>query len=183
MRVARTLRIDRALSETEKATAAEQCREAGASCLAFLSNERFECTYATFETPRDGVADAICAQLASAAFWDLPVIALAIEPFVSDALPFLEEALGGAGKPAGVLRCERRAGSVLVELAEKRTSLDVILALVDVELRRFGNAARRVHCLSPLPVQFQACIAARGLAVPGIDSSQILEVLIERSHA
>lgn len=176
-----TLRFDRALSDFEKATAAAQCRQAGASRLALTSNDRFGCTYATFEAAEDGIADAIRAQFPSAALWEFLVIAVAIEPHTSDALPLLEDALGGAGKPAVVLRCERRAQSLIVEMAEN--SLALILALVDVELRRFGNAGRRIYCLSPLPAALQACIAARGLGVPQIDSSQILEVLIERSNA
>ncbi len=178
-----TLRFDKALSETEKLTAAEQCRAAGANCVAFASSQRFDCTYASLEALQDDSADRIRAQFPSAAVWDVLIIALAIEPSVSEALPSLESAFGGAGKPAGVVRCQCRAGSAVLEIVEARTSLALILALTDVELRRFGNAGRRIHPLSPFPIELQGELAARGLDLPRIDRSQILEVLIEQSYA
>jgi len=178
-----TLRFDKALSESETKSAAQHCREAGASRVALRANQHFDCTYAALEVTREGSADRIRAQFPSAVAWEFNVIALAIEPHLSQVLPLLEVAFGGPGKPAGVLRCEPRAESVILEIAERRTSLALILTLVDVELRRYGNAGRRIHALSPLSAEVQAGIASRGLQLPHLDGSQILEVLIEQSHA
>jgi hypothetical protein len=71
----------------------------------------------------------------------------------------------------------------MLEVEEKRTTLSLILMIADVELRRWGNVGRRIYVLSPFPVHLQTSIASRGLNLPDLDTSLILENLIEQSHA
>lgn len=127
-------------------------------------------------------ADAACAsalrEATRAVVLDRPVIALAITPGAPEALPPILNALGGPGRPAGVLGCESHAGSVVVEWDLDVTPLDVILNAVDVEIDRFR--ARRVNALlTPLPLAWWTRIAAIGLHSPDITAQRVLEEQLE----
>ncbi|MDQ6826983.1 MAG: hypothetical protein M3Z14_07295 [Candidatus Eremiobacteraeota bacterium] len=183
METAGSLRFDWAFSESERNDAAQRCREAGVPGAAFTSHPRFDLTYGVFKRADDESLGRLRAEFSTATMWDFLTISLAIEPGAAEALPFLEQSLGGAGRPVAVVGCERRAGCVLLEFRENRASLELVLGLIGVELKRFGNAARRIHILCPLPVWMQASVAAGGLRAPEIDNSRILEILIAEAHA
>jgi hypothetical protein len=126
--------------------------------------------------------DAACAaalrEATRAAVSDRPVIALAIFPSVPEALPGILDALGGPGRPAGVLTCESAEGGAIIEWDLDVTAYDVVLNLVDIEIDRFR--ARRVNVLlSPLPLEWWARIAAAGLHSPDITAQRVLEEQLE----
>ncbi len=126
--------------------------------------------------------DAACAsalrEATRAAVLDRPVIALAIFPSVAEALPPILEALGGPGRPAGVLACEPAQGGAIVEWDLDVTGFDLIRNVVDIEIGRFG--ARRVNALlTPLPLEWWARIAASGLRSPDITAQRVLEEQLE----
>ena len=110
---------------------------------------------------------------------DSAVIALAVLPNVAEAIPLLQDALGGAGRPAGIVSCERIDGGVIVEWDLDRTSVAVVLALADVELRRF-QASRVNELLSPLTLEWWTKIAASGLKAPQIAPNRVLDALVEK---
>lgn len=110
------------------------------------------------------------------------VIALAVLPNVPEALPYLQDALGGHGRPAGVVTCEIVDGSLLVEWNLDRTGADVVLGLIDVELRRFGSG-RSTELLSPLPLAWWTRLASEGLRAPQIAPDRVLEALLETVDA
>jgi hypothetical protein len=136
-------------------------------------------SYALLELPDGDDAGAIGEACGGAAY-DRAVIALAVFPAAAQALPSLLDALGGPGRPAGVLACRPCAGGVVVEWDPARTGAGLVLGLIDVELRRFGGV-RTIEVLSPLPAELVARIAAEGLAAPQIEPNKILELRLDRA--
>jgi hypothetical protein len=133
-------------------------------------------SYASIES--DGPIDARAIGVASdAQAYESAIIALAVSPAVPQALPGLQKALGGAGRPAGVLACRSFSGGVVVEWDPNVTSTDIVLGLIDVELRRFASG-RTVEVLAPLPKPVIAKIAAHGLQAPQIGLDRVLEELV-----
>ena len=113
-----------------------------------------------------------------AAVFDRPVIALAVFPSVEEALPGVVHALGGPGRPAGVLACDSAPGGAIVEWDLDVTSFEVVLNLVDIEIDRFR--ARRVNALlTPLPLAWWTRIGATGLHAPEITPDRVLEEQLE----
>jgi hypothetical protein len=110
-----------------------------------------------------------------------PVIALAVFPSVPEALPPLLDALGGAGRPAGVLSCEACPGGAVVEWDLDACAADAIMRLIDIEIDRF-HAARVTALLTPLPLRWWTAIAAAGLHAPEITPERVLEEQLEVQH-
>jgi hypothetical protein len=108
-------------------------------------------------------------------------IVLAVFPSVTQALPALERALAGPGKPDGVLSVRRSGESIVVEWDPSRTAVRLIVDLIDAELRRFA-ASRRTELLVPLSEERLAQIAAAELAAPEIAPDRILEHLLEEAR-
>lgn len=111
--------------------------------------------------------------------YETAIIAWAVFPTVAEALPALHDALGGAGRPAGVLACLPCERGVIVEWDPARSLIELIANVVDVELRRF-RSGRTAELLSALPADVTARIAAAGLQTPGISADRVLDLLIER---
>jgi hypothetical protein len=109
------------------------------------------------------------------------IIALAIEPVPGDALPPISNALGGAGAPAGIESCEVRGSEAIVEILPGTTPAPLVLALADVEVRRFSGY-RRCRLLTALSPDLLARVAADGLGAPEIASDRILESLLGIAH-
>jgi hypothetical protein len=112
---------------------------------------------------------------------DSPVIALAIFPSVPEALPAIRSALVGPGRPGGVSACDPVGNGLVLEWNLDRTSAEVVLGLVDAELRRF-NAGRMSELLSPMPLEWWTRIAAEGLRAPEIAPDRVIEELLEVHH-
>lgn len=111
------------------------------------------------------------------AIYEGAIIALALFPTVPEALPDLVEALSGPGCPSSVLACHPMAGGVIIEWDPQRSPVEVMLATIDVELRRFSSG-RTAELLSPLPSEAVAAIAARGLQTPQMTTRRILELIV-----
>jgi hypothetical protein len=138
-------------------------------------------TYALVEGPQAVDPAELAAQFPDARWYDAAIIALAIEPLPADALPHLARALGGPGGPAGICECTALGTHLLVEFRPDVTHADLIVRIIDVELRRFGGS-RRTQLLTPLPMATMAAIAARGLQAPEIAPDRILEPLLGLEH-
>ena len=133
-------------------------------------------TYALLEF--GGAFDAAAIRAAAdAEVYETAIIALAVSPAVPQALPRLVEALGGRGRPAGILACIPFTGGVVVEWDPDATRAGVVLGLIDVELRRFASG-RTAELLAPLPAAAIAKVAAEGLQAPEVGLGRVLEVLI-----
>jgi len=173
-----TLSIDGLLDPKRRADIEDAVRRAGGTAL-WRFNEAARRTYALLELPDGADPNAIGAASGGVAY-DKAVIALALFPAIAEALPFVLEALGKAGRPAGILACRRCPGGVVVEWDPDVTQAAVVLGIVDVELRRFASP-RVAELLAPLPPAVVAKVAAAGLHAPQIAPQRILELRSDRA--
>lgn len=173
-----TLSIDGVLDSKRRAEIDDAVRRAGGTAL-WRSSESASRTYALLELPAEYDHAAIRA-VSAGVVYDKAVIALALFPALSEALPPVLEALGGAGRPAGILACRPCPGGAVVEWDPDLTPAAIVLGVADVELRRFASA-RITELLSPLPAALAAKVAASGLQAPQIVPQRILELRIDRA--
>jgi hypothetical protein len=150
-------------------------RELGGS-VTWRSNARAGRTYGLVGLPGGELETAIGA----ATVHDTAIIAIAVFPVAAEALPFVRDALGGSGRPSGIVGTSNCNGGVVVEWDPRRTAAAAVYDLVDVELRRFGGG-RTVELLAPLPDEVIARIAAEGLQAPEIAPDRELETLVKRA--
>jgi hypothetical protein len=134
--------------------------------------------YALVEATDSALHDELSAH-AHLTVFDRPVIALAVSPTVPEALPRLFDALGGPGRPSGVMGCERVDDTLIVEWDLERTPWDTIEALIDVELHVL-RSGRVNMLLTPLPLEWVARLAAHALQAPEITEDRILEEQLKR---
>ena len=176
----RTLRIDAPATDALSEHVTKELARDGMR-IAFGDSSELARTYVLVEGPQSvDPAEPERSQIAGR-WYPEAIIALAIEPEPSDALPPLAQALGGPGAPAGVIGCETAGASLVVELRPSVTAPRLVLDIVDVELRRFSGR-RRVRLLGPVPNWVLAGIAAAGLQAPEIGEDRILESLLERAR-
>jgi hypothetical protein len=166
------------MSSNELAGLERVVREQGAT-IALRSNARVKRTYGLLDAGEPATVDAVCAA-ASATVYDGAIIALAVYPAPAEALPALLDALGGPGRPSGILECAPCQDGLVVEWDPGRASATVIMTLVDVELQRFA-ATRTAELLTPLPETVVTQICAEGLAAPEMSPERILETLVDKA--
>ena len=163
-------------TDAEMAAITSIVRERGAT-IRWQTSLTFGRAYALVERASAECRDAL-RERAGSAWVDRAIIALAVSPSVDEALPALLHALGGPGRPLGIRLCEPVEGGIILEWDLERTSAEMILDLIDIEIARF--TARRVNeLLTPLPLAWSARIAADGLRAPEIAPDRILEHLLE----
>jgi hypothetical protein len=134
-------------------------------------------SYALLELP-DGFDPSEIPIAPGEVVYQTAVIAWAVFPTVPEALPQLYEALGGTGRPRGVLACRPCPQGAIVEWDPDSGGIEIVMKVVDVELRRFCSG-RRAELLSPLTPALSAKIAASGVAAPEIAADRILELLVD----
>jgi hypothetical protein len=105
-----------------------------------------------------------------------PLAVLEIAPAGGSGLAALEAALGGPGRPSGVSSCRRAGGTLVVEFDAAVSSLDLVVTLIDVELR---GTARRIVPLLPLEDEVLARFASARLGAPSFGASRIIETYAE----
>ncbi len=108
---------------------------------------------------------------------DPALLVLAIEPADPRACPRLAAALGGDGRPAGVVSAEEVEAAVLVEFDPRLTPLSLVVDVIDAELAHAPG--RRIVPLIALDDDVLAEFAAATLAEPAIDRTRILETYLE----
>ncbi|MGC1381994.1 MAG: hypothetical protein WA814_13345 [Candidatus Baltobacteraceae bacterium] len=175
-----TLSIDGSPDDARRGALDELVRGRG-GVIEWRANVAAGRSYALLELPDLRDLEAI-RETAGGRVYETAIIALAVFPTVPEALPAVLDALGGAGRPAGVVACYRCAGGAIVEWDLDRSPAEVILGLIDVELGRF-RSGRTAELLAPLPAATIAAVAAQGLAAPQIIPDRILEVQIARHRA
>jgi hypothetical protein len=176
----RTLRIDAPATDALREHIAKELVRDGMR-VEFSDPNDLARTYVLVEGPQSVDPAELESPAIEGRWYSEAIIALAIEPEPSDALPPLAKALGGAGAPAGVIGCETSGASLIVEVLPSVTQPRLVLDIADVELRRFSGR-RRVRLLGPVPRATLASIAAAGLQAPEIGEDRILESLLERAH-
>jgi hypothetical protein len=106
-----------------------------------------------------------------------PLFVARITPVDATRLPALEDALAGAGRPAGILATHREPDSLVIELDQVRTPLALVLALIDVETG--PGSARRIEPLLPLDDAALTALGAALLGEPQLDTTRLIETYIE----
>jgi hypothetical protein len=134
-------------------------------------------TYALLESGGSLDAEAVRAAAGERPY-ETAVIALAVSPAVPQALPALQEALAGPGRPAGILACHPFPGGIVVEWDPDVSRVELVLGLIDAELRRFASG-RTSEVLTPLPKSTIAKLAAEGLQAPQVRLDRVLETLVD----
>jgi len=168
--------MDGLIENARRASIDEAVRRLGGSAI-WRASERAARTYALLELSDERDA-AVAREGAGTTVYDQPVIALAVFPTVPEALPALRDAFEGPGRPAGILASRSCEGGAIVEWDPDVTAADLVLNLIDVELRRFASG-RNSELLAPLPPTLAAKVAARGLQTPQITPERILELRID----
>jgi hypothetical protein len=166
------------MSSNELAGLERLVREQGAT-ITLRSNAHVERTYGLLDAAQPAAVDALRA-VTSATVYDGAIIALAVYPAPAEALPALLDALGGPGRPSGILECALSRDGLVVEWDPGRASTAVVMTLIDVELRRFA-ATRTAELLTPLPETVVTQICAEGLAAPELSPERILETLVDKA--
>ncbi len=152
----------------------ERARRDGFS-IEWRHSPEFERSYALIE----GASPESLAELFDhATVFESPVIALALRPNVAEALPALQSALGGPGRPAGIVGCERYQHALVIEWDLDTTPASLVLAVIRVELARIHASCVKL-LLAPIPLAWWTRIAAEGLGAPEIAPDRVLEALVE----
>lgn len=108
-------------------------------------------------------------------------VAVKVYPSAPEALATLERALSGRGRPDGVISVAREAdGGLRVEWNPVRTSVRVVMGVIDAELRRH-NATRRTELCGDLTLEQLSALAAQELQAPDIEPERVLEALLARA--
>jgi hypothetical protein len=173
VKFARTIRFDAAPDAAERVALERSVAEAGGR-VAWCDDATTGRTYGLIETPQSS-------NIVAGTTYARAVIALAVTPRPPEAFPALLEALGGAGRPAGVLTAERVGAELVVEWDPSLSPAALVMAVLDTELRRFAGT-RVARSLAPLPHAVVAAVAAGGLGAPEIDPTRILETYLEAPH-
>jgi hypothetical protein len=101
-----------------------------------------------------------------------PLVVLEIIPAGGAGLAALGEALGGPGRPRGIVSCERAASALIVEVDADVSSLDLVVALADAELR---GRPRRIVPILPLEDEVLARFAALRLGAREFGANRLIE--------
>jgi hypothetical protein len=171
-----SVRYDGVLGPSERDETVRSLRSTGADVTSWsVAGGRTYCRV------RVNAADesAARAALPRAARVDLPPLGvMRVEPFWPAALPALRHALGGPGRPAGVvdLRSDGSA-ALVVDFDCRRTAPDLIVAVIDAELRAFPG--RRITPVLPFEDDVLAAFAGALLSEPDVDASRLIETHLE----
>ena len=110
-----------------------------------------------------------------------PLLVLRVTPTAPHFAAAIAHALGGPGRPAGVLATFARASDVVVECDRSRTSLATLVALVDCELA--SSPGRRIEPLVGIDDATLVAFAANVLGELDLESSRLIEPHVARALA
>lgn len=170
-----TLRLDEVAHERRRASIDDVVRRHGGTSL-WRSHPAVARSYALFEIAGAGGREEIAA-VAQGTLYETAIIALAVSPTVGQALPSLHETFAGGGRPEAMLDCRRSDAALLLEWNLDMAPAGLMMALIDVALRRFASG-RTTELLNPLPPDVVTRLAADGLGAPEIEPSRVLELLL-----
>ncbi len=171
-----TLSFDGEMDRTRRHEVARGLGSAGAEVTSWGAARSLPRTYAALRLKDDANLEALAQEFGARAV-DAPLVVVEITPRDPSRLPALAEALGGSGRPAGVVAAARSESSLVVELDDAITPLRLILDVVDVELN--GAPGRRIEPLLPLRDETLAAFAGATLAVGDLDAGRLIETYAE----
>jgi hypothetical protein len=106
-----------------------------------------------------------------------PLAVLRVTPLADRRVAALHRALGGPGRPAGVVDVRADGPSLVVELETTRTPLALVVATIDAELA--STPGRTIEPLLPLDDATLVAFAATHLGEPQLDVSRLVETHLE----
>ena len=95
----------------------------------------------------------------------------------ADAREAVRSAVFGAGRPAGVVRCETVGSELIIDVIDATTPIELVVQIADIELRRF-SLPRRARLIGDLPDATAARIAGAGLGEPDLTVARIIETYL-----
>jgi hypothetical protein len=161
------------LDETGRNAATRSLRSAGAEPTSWTSGAGY--TYASVLLGSECDVERIVAE--GGRVDCPPLVVLRIRPDAGRRLAALESALGGPGRPAGVLEARPDGGALIVEFDARRTPLDVVVALVDAELA--SAPGRTIEPLVTLDDRTLTGFASSLLNETALDPSRLIETHLE----
>ncbi len=176
VRRALSLRYDRVLAGSEREALASVLLSLAVTPTSWSLARPLERTYLRCEYEGETPAAAALAPTGCARLDAPPLVVLDVIPAGGAGLAALEHALAGAGRPLGIVSCERTATGLVVELEDEVTPLDLVVALVDAELR---GRPRRIVPLIPFEDAVLARFAGARLGLDGLDASRLIETYAE----
>ena len=105
------------------------------------------------------------------------LLVLDVTPRDPERIPALLQALGGPGRPGGVVEARAGGDSLTLEVDESLSPLRVIVDLIDAELE--GSPGRRIAPLFGLGDASLTAFAAATLHAPEIDVARLIETHTE----
>lgn len=175
-----SLRFDSVLGEDARAEVATRLTLQGARLTSWSPQPAVGRTYAQVEFEGGCPAESLRSAIGAARVDEPPLIVLDVQPREPGGrtLARLLEALTGPAAPAGVVGALATERGLVVELDPAKSSLALVVDLIDVELHR-GNQERTITPLLPLSDQTLASLAAWVLAAPEIDATRLIETYTE----
>lgn len=163
-----SVRFDGVLAPSERDAATRAIVSAGATVTSWNACEAR--TYATVSLAGDvsALRDAV-----DGIVDEPPLLVVRVTPTAPRFVAALAHALGGSGRPAGVVAAHRSASDVVVECDPRVTSLATLVALVDCEL--VTAPGRRIEPLVGIDDATLVAFAAVVLGEPDLEPSRLLE--------
>ncbi|MBC5798573.1 MAG: hypothetical protein GIW94_01125 [Candidatus Eremiobacteraeota bacterium] len=165
-----SVRFGDVLGQHERESATRTLRSFGAAATSWRTTAAR--TYAGLEVDDRADLDALRERLPSARLDEPPLRVLRICPSHGHALPRLGDALGGMGRPSGIVDLVPDGDALVVEF-DTRTAPSLVVALVDVELA--AAPGRTIEPLVPLDDATLAEFAGDVLGIAALDATRIIE--------
>ena len=163
------------LNEQKRADASRTLASFAATALSWSQSGKR--SYALLQLSSDGPLEAISGALPEARIDEPPLAVMAVRLSMAAARPAVFGALGGPGRPLGVVDAYLDGDGIIVEFDAQKTPLMLIVDTIDGEL---SNApGRSIVPLVPLSDDNIAAFAAAALHAPQLDAARILERHIE----
>jgi hypothetical protein len=172
-----SVRIDGVLAEEERAAASQRMTSFGAHLSSVCPHASTGRTYGLLTFADGTEVAALAGALGDARLHEPPLAIVEIVPDQKRRLAALSHALGGPGRPAGVVDAQVTADSLLLEVDASKTPLSLILDIIDCELETAPG--RRIVPLIPLNDEMLAALARDLINDPAFDSSRLIETYTE----
>ena len=172
-----SVRIEGIFEERQREAASRAVTSLGGRAVSWHVCPELHRTYVLFALPDGYDASAFAAAAGAQRIDDPALVVLEVLPDESRRAESLARALGGAGRPLGIVDAVRTHRGILVELDAARTPLSLVIDVVDTELE--FAPGRRIVPLLALDDAAMTAAARDLLGDPAIDVSRLIETYTE----